>query len=107
MKYKELPAFESNEFKVGDLINIYSPEPLQINRISKIYQDLIIVENSLSGCCMFHFKQCRKLVPIEAREWEVWIDCYGDLFDNPKDLYYDKKAKKIKVREVLEDEWKK
>jgi hypothetical protein len=61
MKYKELPPFENNEFKVGDVIVVYDSHYTEdAARVTKIKDDIIWCSGSIG----FHFKQCRKLEEI-------------------------------------------
>jgi len=75
MKYKELPAFETNEFKVGDRIRAYGVlvdghiDDI-VTGICKITKDHLMVDTIDNVYYSSpHFKQCRKLVEVEPREW--------------------------------------
>lgn len=80
-EYQELPAFTSNDFKVGDMVRVYGADYIFIGRIDMHVvegQDMIHVqgktEDSISD--YFHFKQCRLLKRRERRVWWVmpsWI----------------------------------
>ena len=103
MKYKELPAFETNEFKVGDLVKCYDSEVSDDNEIIEvIVADKIYLKNYTYSA---HFKTCRKLEEIKPREF--WIVGREDEFyvyeNEPKDITLSEGFKKIRVREVLED----
>lgn len=62
----EQPAFETNDFKVGDMVRVYGTDYIFIGKIDMHVvegQDMIHVqgktEDSISD--YFHFKQCRLL----------------------------------------------
>jgi len=103
MKYKELPAFETNEFKVGDKVKVYNSEGHFTAFVSEIMlnKEFLRLE---TRTLPVHFKQCRKLEEIKPREF--WVD----LLENKLlPIEYEKRNKDfsksgyIKVREVIED----
>jgi hypothetical protein len=121
-KYKELPAFETNEFKVGDRVKVYmSPEPY-IGLITEIEDSFLKIEAvDYNEHTFEHFKQCRKLEEIKPREFWVHRDCVNNIFGQLPLRYYgspprfgsaviatyvDKPDRKeyIRVQEILEDE---
>lgn len=97
-KFKELPAFETNEFKVGDWIICYDSEVSNgIQEIIDISKDSILLKNYLHWV---NFRTCRKLEEVKAREF--WIDPGMFAYEYlPPHL---SPNKFIKVREVLEEE---
>ncbi len=101
MKYIEQPAFETNEFKVGDSIMIYDPVGVCKATVYNSKNDIVSVTfDNGTGFAYYHFKQCRLLLPTKPREWLVSIDkkrnrISCDIYNTPGPL--------IKVREVLED----
>ncbi len=102
MKYKELPAFETNEFEIGDKIKCYDSctNTEQKHSIVRIIKDFVEIETQefISGIEV-HFSTCRKLEPVKPREWTVWIQD-GDIQSrNPFIPIKDP----IKVREVIEE----
>jgi hypothetical protein len=122
MKYKELPAFETNEFKVGDRVKVYmSPEPY-IGLITEIENDLLeVIAFYCNEHTFEHFRQCRKLEEIKPREFWVHRDCVNNIFGQLPLRYYggpprfgsaviatyvDKPDHQeyIRVQEILEDE---
>lgn len=102
MRYKELPAFEKNEFDEGDTVNVY----MQGN--SKPYETYVLpVQNyqekdmvKVSGhTTLVHYKQCRKLEPMKPREWTIHT-CPRHV--GATTAFFDHKCEEqIKVREVL------
>lgn len=55
---KELPAFSTNKFEVGDIIKIYRSSKTFISTVESIDGDIVIVTDGYQ----YHFKQCRFLV---------------------------------------------
>lgn len=101
-KYKELPAFETNEFKAGDVINVY----VDYNTIHKVtvnnsFGDYLDFGAELYG--RYHFKQCRKLEEVKPREFWIYsaYDHNPDEHPDPRGVRY---PKAFKVREVLDEE---
>lgn len=103
-KWKELPACESVDgFKVGDKIRTYDIDRVCDREITRIAVDFVYCQKE-----PFHFKQCRKLVPVEPREWTLFKDKNGievaikntDPFPGKPNSY----TFTCNVREVLEDE---
>lgn len=91
MKYKELPAFETNEFKKEDLVHIYhSLNDVKLTewihgpqKVSKLEKDYVFFDGPFG----YHFKQCRKLEEIKPREFyvkEVSISYTISTSDSPK-----------------------
>jgi len=84
--YKELSAFESvDEFKVGDMVQIYANLRIGHERIIKEIDDNIVLliyyykgEEKKDG--WFHYKQCRKLVEVKLSEY--WINPPRKLIDD-------------------------
>lgn len=105
-KWIEQPAFEKNEFKVGDHVNIYTwPTTYRDCVITLIENDTIIVDRddrySKGNKLNADFHQCRLLKKREARE--IWLDLgTGKFCKVYEGAIVDKAA--IKVREVLEDD---
>lgn len=107
-KYKELPAFETNEFNVDDIINVYNVNR-QIKSIIRVINGYHIIVDSTNGEDIrqqVHFKQCRKLEEIEPLEWIVTqvytqhgLGIASEGINERLDSY---SSKKIKVREVIE-----
>lgn len=114
-KFKELAAFETNEFKVGDLINVYDKEKV-IEKLVVTNIDGDFIENFLTAkynplsenqkmsidIMRFNFKQCRKLVEVEPREF--WLSESTQKFYTWDEVGSMRLVKEnfIKVREVLE-----
>lgn len=107
MKYKELPAFETNDFIVGDTVHYYNNESMQEFVVSKISRELLILGKTdyhSFDLQLAHYKQCRKLVEVKPQ------------VPREIELYYDKKSghyfqvrgngnfETIKFREVIEDD---
>jgi hypothetical protein len=101
----ECPAFETNEFKVGDRVRVY-----RYHGGAEIGDALVThVKNDdvEYGDYGAHFKQCRLLKKREAREW--WVHT-ADFESNKKSIpmWYEKwkmddfPGKWIKVREVID-----
>lgn len=81
IKYKELPAFETNEFKKGDRIKVYGIQ--DTNYIICVVEDskeyVVSFQPSIKGQYYAHFKQCRKLEEIKPKEY--WINTnWSDMF---------------------------
>lgn len=109
-KYKELPAFETNEFKVGDLVKVYVGTDIFQTRVLEIRRDhFVIIEDSEDrGYDIAHFKQCRKLEEIKPREFNVIVTEDGEIITAPSHAlpnftFNNKPVTYIKVREVLDD----
>lgn len=109
-KYKELPAFETNEFKVGDIVNCYCEQKTHIEIPVKcllVDKDYLLIEDRTYQI-IAHFKQCRKLVKVEPREfWLVFSHEHN--YSNPsvypcEQIIAHKGAWQIKVREVLDED---
>jgi len=105
MKYRELPALEINEFQIGDLIKTYQGNQEHIFYIVSVNENILTVTYKEDiyeeDTSIFHFKQCRKLVPIEPREFHLHSDGSYTGINNAKFI---DREKALKVREVLEDE---
>ncbi|HEY5688551.1 MAG TPA: hypothetical protein VIS27_09635 [Yeosuana sp.] len=111
-KYKELPAFETNEFKVGDKVAFYRKCGKAIGEItSRSTNNLCIkYESRDKNTCMTetHFKQCRKLEEVKPREFNVIVTEDGEIITAPSHAlpnftFNNKPVTYIKVREVLDD----
>jgi len=115
-KYKELPAFETNEFKVGDMVAVYGCPSVTGSYHTGSHHDVvhiaeegeILVGTELNPRLGFHFKQCRKLVEVEPREW--WLNpvsktyvVAGEIIEYKNDDGVPNLAAWIKVREVIEE----
>lgn len=116
-KYKELPLFETNEFKVGDEVKVYdsSMDKNKIYVVQFVGPSLV----QLQGYGFFNFQVCRKLEEIKAREFWIPKDSLDELFNRKFTDWYGReklcdqymtpidrtKYNKdyIKVREVLDD----
>lgn len=100
MKYKEQPAFEKNDFKVGDYVRVYD-EQYQFDCAISAINDCFVSFNTTRK---LHFKQCRLLLPVKPREFYLIRDCEDDTFgileEKPNNVW----KEIVKVREVLEDE---
>jgi hypothetical protein len=108
-KYKELPAFETNEFKVGDLINVYIGHYLYKVRVTRTHEYLVFFSgaDTENGEGLAHFKQCRKLEEIKPREFFIDLRTYRSTDVIPSEYSpnpWGPDMRVIKVREVLEDE---
>jgi hypothetical protein len=107
MKFKELPAFETNEFKVGDRVKVYTENGILLGIVSsdrnKGYHYVFILKDGTEEEVEFHFKQCRNLEPVKPREFLI-KRCDGE--DDDMIFEYDSLIREgfIWVREVLEDE---
>jgi hypothetical protein len=115
MKYKELAAFKTNEFKVGDMVRVYDYFPYEAlivemfndngEGILKVqFEDPSSVK--LRSTRGVHFKQCRKLEEVIPREF--WINpdeknCAAKILTSEPDGVY-ARGPFIKVIEVMEDE---
>lgn len=110
MKYIEQPAFETNEFKIGDKINIYESSPEGSATLLKERTVDFVGKNRIVGVQEesrnFHFKQCRLLLPAKPREFTLFKD-------KKHNKYYSLEGRQspqcrwdevIRVKEVLEDE---
>ncbi|HEY5688552.1 MAG TPA: hypothetical protein VIS27_09640 [Yeosuana sp.] len=107
-KYKELPAFETNEFKVGDKVICYDSAVVVsvIHTVTKVFPTSIILSpgpEEYKGMDM-NFKQCRKLEEIKPREYSVNIDAITGNIVGPFSSLNSDNFKTIKVREVMDDE---
>ncbi len=109
MKYKELPAFETNEFKEGDKVNLYDKLGILVGEITDISGDYIRFM-STGRNYERHFKQFRKLEEIQPREYIRYIDEFGNLYKYDDTSCFARTesvragaTKRIKLREVLED----
>lgn len=103
MKYRELPASEVNDFKVGDWVRVYQNYGVGTEdyTIKEVHIDFISVKDITKP--MYHWKACRKLVPVEPREWTITICEDGTLSKGTpfaKNIY--NYSETIRVREVLE-----
>ncbi len=107
MKYKELDAFETNEFKRGDKVNIYNDGRVFIYFVVNVRNDIVIaaykVDISEAMTSEFHFRQCRKLEEIKPREWLVRTDGQFSQFIT-SDLGMCPSKYTFRVREILEGE---
>lgn len=102
MKYKELPAFEINQFQKGDRARVYRGDK---------QEDVIVEEIRVNGMLLLrskdiydsfaHFKQCRKLEELKPREWTVFLTKDGRITSAGALNFCE--AKWLRVREVLED----
>ena len=100
MKYREHAAFETNEFKSGDLVRIYDAMVVgnfRTDAVTVVKGDLIY-----TGAQSYHFKQCRKVEEIKPREW--WIDTKPGVWTVWENIDSIDKVKGgfIRVREVEE-----
>lgn len=105
-KYKELPAFETNEFKAGDAVAFYRNCGRAIGEIKDICDDRLEViyerGNGYNSCTSVHFKQCRKLEEIKPREF--YLHLWGSSIFTQEECAERGIATSnlIKVREVIE-----
>jgi len=119
MKYKELPECKNvDEFAIGDMVNIYDDgNHLKDMAVNSIDGNVLLVSLPLGGfnsrTYQCHFKQCRKLEPIKAREF--WVNCYEDdsghimhVIHNSlkaaKNIGSNHKVECIHIREVLDED---
>ena len=76
MKYRELPASETNDFEVGDRVRVYNWASSLVIKVEKVNDDWVEsytpADNNLYK---FHFKQCRKLVEEKPRQWVLCQVC--------------------------------
>ncbi len=87
MKYKELPAFETNEFQRGDKFIGHSARDIHqftciddgtISDVTTEKLDVITgerVDGNSTFRQLFHFRQCIKLEPVEPREYWLCTNC--------------------------------
>lgn len=104
----EQPAFETNEFKPGDRVNVYDVGDITDGTVETVSGNVIFLENINIGIG-FHFKQCRLLKKREPREWEVLATQFAPnredvslrftAVNGPKMKHGDV----IRVREVLDE----
>lgn len=103
LKYTEQPAFETNEFKVGDKIKVYDGLDVFEETVKAyISEEFIEVEDGLE----YSFKQCRLLLPTKPREFWVLINYSGKasyVTEKLEELAEYENHSIVKVREVLED----
>lgn len=113
MKWKEMPAFESaKEFEIGDTVRVYQSVEACDGKVDAISGDLIDVSfvQSAHDRGIYHFKTCRKLVPVEPREWTgrrefFEADSMGRVTSTKYILWIKGIGPEtIKVREVLDEE---
>lgn len=113
VKYKELPASETNTFLVGQKVKVYHGHHHIQGNVNNVSGEFVYVTEdgfySAHSDSPFHFRQCRKLEAIQPKEFYIKITKRSngqlDLLEvvpvneafNPKDKY-------IKVREVLPEE---
>lgn len=103
-KYRELPAFETNEFKVGDNVHVYGCSSVKdgvLLKIRHIYSTAYMeARDSEDILHVVHFKQCRKLEEIKPRIfWAYELYHYNPNEDlDPCDTH---SPRAIKVQEVL------
>ncbi len=97
-KYRELAACKSaDEFSVGDLVNVYSSiiyKNVEVDYVSGEYIGVIGKSN------YYHWKQCYKLVPVKAREWDTTV-VYG-YSDTNKFTFVCRGEPPKRIREILE-----
>lgn len=105
-KYKELPAFETNEFKVGDKVKCFDTctNSVVINEVYRTISNYIEIrpENYLAGIEV-HISCCRKLEEIKPREFAIGLEeghPLQVLFGIPR--IQSGSIEWIKVREVIE-----
>lgn len=118
-KFRELPAFETNEFKVGDRIKCYDsvvPENHSGYFVKDKEGSFVSFECRIGSthCFRAHFKQCRKLEEVKPREFYLrtipvyhpitkeYIYEYYSINDCNKPEEFSEEY--IKVREVMEEE---
>lgn len=72
----EQPATEINNFNIGDRVRVYhgwgTPSSDQETKVKKIESEYLHVDGNFKA--VVHFKQCRLLKPVLAREWFVTTD---------------------------------
>lgn len=98
-KYRELPAFETNEFRIGDIINVY------IDSGNPFKEEVLNVRNNLvktSANKVIHFKSLRKLEEIKGRLFWIKDSPNGRVSVNTMVSEENESGDWIKVREVLE-----
>lgn len=103
--YKELDAFETNEFQQNDLILDYSNGGNRIFKVINVFD--VFVEyrdytDTLNDNKITHFKCARKLEKQPPREFYIHPDCSSlhkqfDCETNDRPMGY------IKVREVTDE----
>lgn len=100
MQYIEQPAFETNEFKMGDKVRIYVATNTIDDEVLKLYDQFIVIDFADGVQKHYHFKQCRLLKKRETREW--WLRT-----DQPVWTVWDHQTlattEWIRVREVFEE----
>jgi len=105
-KWKEAPIDDlkgAEQFKVGDNIYVYDFEFVHESRYTILKFDRvknIFVDESETSV---HWKQCRKLIKIESREWELAVDMQGTAYFAQESDKSRPDREVIKVREVLDD----
>ncbi len=114
-KYKELPAFETNEFKIGDKVAVYNMGISFICTVERIMGEMVycLPENRMHmyecklGRDIYNFKQCRKLEENKPREY--WLNPGIDSRYPFEGMTYNKHVASdlqlpgwIRVREIIE-----
>lgn len=100
-EYEELPAFETNEFKVDDFVHVYWGDMVYAGRIHYISEGKFIVLRAHSG--VYHYKQCRLLKKREPRV--LWLPPgFFNGWDLCKTIAREPREGWIKVQEVFEEE---
>ena len=105
-KYKEFPTFETNEFKVGDLVRCYDSvvdrDPAIVEYIDND-GDILIKGHDV----YVDFRTCRKLVEVAPKIAYLCMNSGRFFMDSSGTKEYEKKYKElgwVKVAEVLENE---
>lgn len=109
VKYIEFPAFETNQFKKGDLVKIYDSQVNQgmaFHRVVAIRDEYVVfnidsITGDSNGCKYWsvNFRSCRKLEAISPREIYISKKALNLLFKNPE--YYFQEA--VIYSKVMDD----
>lgn len=96
----EQPAFETNEFKIGDFVRIYKGTGIEEEEVISVSSSHVCPY----GGGEYHFQQCRLLKKREPREW--WVApgfADNEYFEPYQDAQISKKEVSgwVKVREVI------
>ncbi len=106
MKYKEMPEFETNEFKVGNHVAFYRKSGRTEGEVQCVHGDIVEImygETLAKSMTKVHFKQCRLLKEMNPREFYLVVDDRGRFYWGSQSLSDVRDYVHIKVREILED----
>lgn len=115
VRYKELPSEETNTFKADDRAVLYgNTQTGALERVPPAGVVGVVRKSLGDGWLQFriesepedhtvHWKQLRKLVPVEPREWDAYVNENGKLFGSiPWKAKWPHTYIKTRVREVIE-----